>query len=200
MPESPLLFLPRFPARVSCLRSAVEKSRSKGELGSRNQPPLRSFGSQLGETVDHSWTSRLADFHAPELSERGATTPKKPKNNTNEANMLLKTKLCFWKRTQNELKNELKNEPNRGCRRREPMPNSEVARLDGRKPLTWLATLATRSPRERSIDDVCFKPSPASLSRPDSGTGSGGREYKIRRNKARMSMKTNSRGVEEWKS
>jgi hypothetical protein len=29
-------------------------------------------------------------------------------------------------------------------------PNSEVARPCGKKPLTWLATLATLSPRERA--------------------------------------------------
>jgi hypothetical protein len=30
------------------------------------------------------------------------------------------------------------------------IPNSEVAKLCGKKPLTWLATLATLSPRERA--------------------------------------------------
>jgi hypothetical protein len=68
MPESPLLF------SRSCLwflsQSAVEKSRSQRveELGS--QPSTPSFGSQLGEALGHSWTSRLVDFPAPELSER----------------------------------------------------------------------------------------------------------------------------------
>jgi hypothetical protein len=32
---------------------------------------------------------------------------------------------------------------------RELKPNSEVARLKGKKPLTWLATLATLSPGKR---------------------------------------------------
>jgi hypothetical protein len=205
--------------------SAVEQSKSQRveELGS--QPPTRSFGLQLGETVGHSWTSRLVDFPAPELSERtGGTTRRntkyyersqyvfdntgstlatklkrtqnganferqmhrlnsngelsregrvragglrlemrkgteairsrnpgapreKYKNNTNEASMLLKTQGAFGKRTQNEPKNE----PNLVCLRRELMPNSEVARLVGKNPLTWLATLATLSPGKRVL-------------------------------------------------
>ncbi|SPE24551.1 hypothetical protein SBA2_20024 [Acidobacteriia bacterium SbA2] len=32
-------------------------------------------------------------------------------------------------------------------------PNSEVARVDGKKPLTRLATLATLSPREGAASD-----------------------------------------------
>ena len=70
-------------------------------------------------------------------SRKPGASREKHKNNTNEASMLLKTRGEFGKRTQNELKNE----PNLGCLRREP--NSETARLDGKKPLTWLATLAT---------------------------------------------------------
>ena len=70
------------------------------------------------------------------LRESGS---KKTKNNTNEASMLLKTKPGVWKRTRNELKNE----PRLERLMRELMPNSEVARLDGKKPLTRLATLAT---------------------------------------------------------
>jgi hypothetical protein len=34
------------------------------------------------------------------------------------------------------------------------MPNSEVARLKGKKPLTRLATLATLSPGKRVADEV----------------------------------------------
>ena len=37
---------------------------------------------------------------------------------------------------------------------RELKPNSEVARLDGKKPLTRLATLATLSPGKRAADAV----------------------------------------------
>jgi len=39
-------------------------------------------------------------------------------------------------------------------------PNFEVARLDGKKPLTRLATLATLSPRERAVGDAGSQPSP----------------------------------------
>ena len=49
------------------------------------------------------------------------------------------------------------------------IPNSEVARLDWKKPLTWLATLATLSPRERAVDDVCFQPSPEGRGWPAAG-------------------------------
>jgi hypothetical protein len=118
--------------------SAVKKSRSQRveELGS--QPPTPSFGSQLGETAGRSWTFRLANFSTREPGKRaGRHDSEKTQNNTNEASMLLKTQGAFGKQTQNELKNE----PNLGCLWREP--NSEVARLDGKKPLTWLATLAT---------------------------------------------------------
>ena len=38
--------------------------------------------------------------------------------------------------------------------------NSEIARLDGKKPLTGLATPATLSPRERAVDEVGSQPSP----------------------------------------
>ena len=65
-------------------------------------------------------------------------TPKEHKNNTNEASMLLKTQGAAGKRTQNELKNE----PRLEQLMRELMPNSELARLDGKKPLTRHATRA----------------------------------------------------------
>ena len=117
--------------RSSCLwflpQSTVEKSRSQRveELGS--QPSTPSFGLQLGETVGHSWTSRLVDFPTPELSERtGRHDSEKTQNTTNEASMLLKT--------QSALENELKTNPKRSQfehPRRELKPNSEVARLDG---------------------------------------------------------------------
>jgi hypothetical protein len=64
--------------------------------------------------------------------------------------MLLKTKPGVWKRTRNELKNE----PRLERLMRELMPNSEVARLKGKKPLTWLATLATLSPGKRAAEEV----------------------------------------------
>ena len=38
--------------------------------------------------------------------------------------------------------------------------NSEIARLDVKKPLTRLATLATLSPRERAVDELGSQPSP----------------------------------------
>jgi hypothetical protein len=68
--------------------------------------------------------------------------------------MLLKTHGAFGKRTQNELKNEPKNDARFEHPMREPKPNSEVARLKGKKPLTWLATLATLSPGKRAADAV----------------------------------------------
>jgi hypothetical protein len=37
---------------------------------------------------------------------------------------------------------------------RELKPNSEVRRLNVKKPLTWLATLATLSPGKRAADEV----------------------------------------------
>jgi hypothetical protein len=64
--------------------------------------------------------------------------------------MLLKTHGAIGKRTQNELKNE----PNLRRLGRELMPNSEVARLKGKKPVTWLATLDTLSPGKRAADKV----------------------------------------------
>src|SRR5271157_6494892 len=87
--------------------SAVEKSRSQRveELRSRNQPSTTVFGSQLGETVGYSWSFRLVNFPAPELSERaGGHDSERTKNITNEASMLLKTQGAAGKRTQNELK------------------------------------------------------------------------------------------------
>jgi hypothetical protein len=36
---------------------------------------------------------------------------------------------------------------------RELKPNSEVAKFDGKKTLTWLATLATLSPGKRAAAD-----------------------------------------------
>jgi len=65
---------------------------------------------------------------------------------------------------------------------RELKPNSEVAKFDGKKPLTWLATLATLSPGKRAAADEVW-----------SGTRSNARKYKNRWNKARMSMKTNDK-------
>jgi hypothetical protein len=41
--------------------------------------------------------------------------------------------------------------------------NSEVTRLDWKKPLTRLSRdcgIATLSPRERAVDAACFQPSP----------------------------------------
>ena len=91
--------------------SAVEKSRSQKveELGS--QPSTRSFGLQLGETVGHSWTFRLVDFPAPELSERtGGTTPRNTKYYERSQYVFENTR-SVWKtnskRTQNEPQNEL---------------------------------------------------------------------------------------------
>jgi hypothetical protein len=92
--------------------------------------------------------------------------------------MLLKTQVEFGKQTQNELKNE----PNLGCLRREVMPNSEVARLAGKKPLTRLATLATLSPGARAFIRVRLQPSRES--------GETREKYKNQGNEARMSMKT----------
>jgi len=72
--------------------TAVKKSRSQRveELGS--QPSTPSFGSQPGETVGHSWTSRLVNFPAPEPGERaGRHDCEETQNITNEASMLLKT-------------------------------------------------------------------------------------------------------------
>jgi hypothetical protein len=60
--------------------------------------------------------------------------------------MLLKTQSAFGKRTQNEPKNDARFEHPTP----ELKPNSEVARLKEKKPLTWLATLATLSPRKRA--------------------------------------------------
>jgi len=77
MPESPFLFSSVVPACGFCLK-VQSRSQRVEELGS--QPSTRSFGLQLGETVGHSWTSRLVDFPAPELSERtGGTTRRNTK-------------------------------------------------------------------------------------------------------------------------
>ncbi len=86
-------------------------------------------------------------------SRKPGASREKYKNNTNEASMLLKTQSAFGKRTQKEPKNDARFE--------HPMPelkpNSEVARLDGKKSLTWLATLATLpdfwGPMDRSESD-----------------------------------------------
>ena len=143
-----VLFCFRVPACGFCLQV---QSRSRGVKESRgweaNRRPSLS-GCGLGRLwaipgLPDSSISRPWNL----ASGPGDTTPKKHKNNTNEASMLLKTQGAFGKRTQNELKNE----PNLGCLRREP--NSEVARLDGKKPLTWLATLATL-PREEGAEEV----------------------------------------------
>jgi hypothetical protein len=88
--------------------------------------------------------------------------------------MFLKTQKSFWKRTENELK-----KPRFEHHMRELKPNSEVARIEGKKPLTWLATLATLSPGNRAAADEVW-----------SGTRSNARKCKNRGNKPRMSMKT----------
>ena len=169
----PLLF--SVPACGFCLQV---QSRSRGVKESRgweaNRRPSLS-GCGLGRLwaipgLPDSSISRPWNL----ASGPGDTTPKKHKINTNEASMLLKTQVALGKRTQNELKNE----PNLRCLGRELKPNSEVARLKGKKPLTWLATLATLSPGKRAADEVW------------SETRSNARECKNRGNKARTSMKT----------
>jgi hypothetical protein len=76
--------------------SAVKKSRSQRVEELRSQPSTPAFGSQLGETVGHSWTSRLVDFPTRELGERAGThASEKTQNTTNEASMLLKTHGAF---------------------------------------------------------------------------------------------------------
>ena len=139
----PLLF--SVPASGFCLQV---QSRSRGVKESRsweaNRRPIsgRSLGRRWAVPgLPGSSISRPGNL----ASEPGGT--EKHKNNTNEASMSVKTHGSFGKRTQNELKNE----PNLGCLRREP--NSEVARLDGKKPLTWLATLATLL-REEGAEEV----------------------------------------------
>jgi len=146
MPESPLLVSSVVPACGFCLKV---QSRSRGVKESRSWEANRRShlsGCSLGRRwaipgLPDSSISRPGNL----ASEPGGTTPKKHKNNTIEASMLLKTHCSFGKRTENELKNK----PNLGCLRREP--NSEVARLDGKKPLTRLATLATLSPGKRAL-------------------------------------------------
>jgi len=148
MPESPLLSSVVVPACGFCLKV---QSRSQGVKESRSWeanrwPPLS--GCSLGRRrafpgLPDSPISRPANL----ASDPGGTTLKKTQNSTNEASMLLKIHGAFGKRTQNELKNE----PNSCCLMRELMPNSEVARLKGKKPLTWLATLATLSPGKRVL-------------------------------------------------
>jgi len=148
MPESSLLFSSVVPACGFCLKV---QSRSRGVKESRSWeanrwPPLS--GCSLGRRrafpgLPDSPISRPANL----ASDPGGTTLKKTQNSTNEASMLLKIHGAFGKRTQNELKNE----PNSCCLMRELMPNSEVARLKGKKPLTWLATLATLSPGKRVL-------------------------------------------------
>jgi len=145
-----VLFCFRVPACGFCLQvqsrsRGVKESRSRG-VGNPTVDPIS------GLSLGRRWAiPGLSDspisLPGNPATEPGGTTPKKHKNNTNEASMLLKTQGAFGKRTQNELKNE----PNLGCLRREP--NSEVARLDGKKPLTWLATLATL-PREEGAEEV----------------------------------------------
>jgi len=105
------------------------------------------------------------------------------RNRGNELKDLLKTKdvrLCsVQKRTENELVFACKNEQinaiwdqlwreKRGWHRKRRVPalnkflntNSEVARLSGTKPLIWIATLATLSPRERAEINHRRRPSP----------------------------------------
>ena len=64
--------------------------------------------------------------------------------------MLLKTNDGVWKRIQNEPKNQ----PRLEQLMRELKPNSEVARLKGKKPLTWLTTLAILSPGKMAAEEV----------------------------------------------
>ena len=66
---------------------------------------------------------------------------------------------------------------------RELMPNSEVARLEGKKPHTRLATLATFSPQGRGLLLTRFGRVPEAMRE----------NTKTRGNKARMSMKTNDK-------
>ena len=148
MLESPPLFSSGAAASGSYLQL---RSRNRGIKESRNWEVETNHGPHLsGRSLGRRWAiPGLPDLSicppGTLASEPGGTTPKKHKNNTIEASMLLKTHCSFGKRTENELKNK----PNLGCLRREP--NSEVARLDGKKPLTRLATLATLSPGKRAL-------------------------------------------------
>jgi len=170
MPESPFLLSSVVPACGFCLQV---QSRSRGVKESRswkvetNRRPSRcSRGVKESRSWQANRPARLSgrslgrQWAIPGLrdsaisrprklsSEPGGTT--KTQNNTNEASMLLKTHGAIGKRTQNELKNE----PNLRRLGRELMPNSEVARLKGKKPVTWLATLDTLSPGKRAADKV----------------------------------------------
>jgi len=123
MPESPFLLSSVVPACGFCLQV---QSRSRGVKESRSWQANR----RPGLSGSSLWRRRAipglpdSSISRPRnlASEQGGTTPKKHKNNTNEASMLLKTKQGVWKRTQNELKNE----PNLRCLGRELMPNSGV--------------------------------------------------------------------------
>jgi len=97
--------------------------------------------SELSQARVRAGGSRLEMRKGTEAirSRKPGASREKHKNSTNEASILLKTHGAFGKRTQNELKNE----PRLEQLMRELMPNSEVARLDGKKPLTRLATIAT---------------------------------------------------------
>jgi hypothetical protein len=140
MPESPLLFSPVVPACGFCLQV---QSKSRGVKESRSwevkRRPYLSGGSLWRRWAIPGLPDSPISLPGNPATEPGGTTPKKHKNDTNEASMLLKTHGAFGKRTQNELKNE----PNLGYLGRELMPNSELARLNGKKPLVRLATLAT---------------------------------------------------------
>jgi len=151
MPESPLLFSSVVPACGFCLKV---QSRSRGVKESTsweaNRGPHLS-GCSLGRRwafpeLPDSPISRPGNL----ASEPGRTTSKKHKNNTNEASMLLKTNDGVWKRIQNEPKNQ----PRLEQLMRELKPNSEVARLKGKKPLTWLTTLAILSPGKMAAEEV----------------------------------------------
>ena len=187
MPESPLLFSCGVPACGSCLQvqsrsRGVKESRS-GEANRRPRLSARSLGRRWAiPGVPDSSISRPASL----ASEPGSTAPKKHKNNTIEASMLLKTNGAFSKQTQNEPINEANFEP----QTRESSRNSKVARSDGKKPLTWLATLATLSdfcgPMVRSESDrISDSPGKRAADEVWSGTRSNAREYKNSGNEAK---------------
>jgi len=124
MPESPLLFSAVVPACGFCLKvqsrsRGVKESRS-GKVESNRRPARCSRGVKESRSWEanrrphfsgRSLGRRRAIPGLPDLSiyrsrnlasDPGGTTPKKHKNNTNEASMLLKTQGAFSKLTQNE--------------------------------------------------------------------------------------------------
>ena len=141
-----VLFCFRVPACGFCLQV---QSRSRGVKESRSWEANRGpylWICSLGRLwaipgLPESSISRPRNL----ASEPGGMTPEQTQNNTNEASMFLKTHCAFGKRTQNEARFE---HP-----MRELKPNSEVARLKRKEPLTWLATLATLSPGDRAATD-----------------------------------------------